>query len=275
MFTLHHIPTWLVTWLVSSLVVFSRYFLASGLLFLFFYILKRRSFLNRKIQHAFPKAKEISFEIKHSLYTSFIFGLVGAGIFGMYKIGITRIYTDTSQLGAVWFALSVILLIFIHDTWFYWIHRLMHHRKLYRLIHLVHHRSHNPTPWAALSFHPLEAVLEIAFLPAIVMLVPLHPIAIILFSTIALVVNIIGHLGYELMPAWFVRHPLLRWVNTSTHHNLHHKHANKNYGLYFNIWDRLMDTNHLHYEDIFEETTTREDFPDPRPQPNTRRIYEQ
>ena len=56
--------------------------------------------------------------------------------------------------------------------------------------------------------------------------------------------NVLGHLGFELYPKGFTTHWLGKWNNTSTHHNMHHKYYNCNYGLYFNIWDRIMGTNH-------------------------------
>jgi len=48
----------------------------------------------------------------------------------------------------------------------------MHHKKLFRWFHLVHHQSTNPSPWAAYAFHPLEAVVEagiiaVFFLPSL------------------------------------------------------------------------------------------------------------
>lgn len=39
---------------------------------------------------------------------------------------------------------------------------------------------------------------------------------------------------------------------------MHHKYFNCNYGLYFNIWDRIMGTNHENYFDTFREVTHRE-----------------
>ena len=37
-------------------------------------------------------------------------------------------------------ALCVLLLDGLHDTWFYWTHRLLHWRPLYRAVHWEHHR---------------------------------------------------------------------------------------------------------------------------------------
>jgi Delta7-sterol 5-desaturase len=122
----------------------------------------------------------------------------------------------------------------------------------------VHHQSVNPTPMAALSFHPLEAVLEFAFVPVVVFLLPVHPAVLPLLSLWSMVWNIVGHLGYELFPASFTRHWLGQWFNTATHHNLHHQRVKGNYGLYFNVWDRLMHTNHPDYFTTFDAIKARQ-----------------
>ena len=46
-------------------------------------------------------------------------------------------------------------------------------------------------------------------------------------------------------------------MNTPTNHIMHHEHFRGNYGLYFNVWDRLMGTNHERYEERFREVTSR------------------
>ena len=61
-------------------------------------------------------------------------------------------------------------------------------------------------------------------------------------QAIGLANNVMSHLGYELLPRWLLRVPLLRWVNTSTFHNLHHTSLRGNYALMFRGWDRLLGT---------------------------------
>jgi sterol desaturase/sphingolipid hydroxylase (fatty acid hydroxylase superfamily) len=51
--------------------------------------------------------------------------------------------------------------------------------------------------------------------------------------------------------------PLRYLLNTPTNHIMHHETLRGNFGLYFNLWDRLMRTNHECYEQRFEEITTR------------------
>ena len=38
---------------------------------------------------------------------------------------------------------------------------------------------------------------------------------------------------------------------------MHHSHAACNYGLCFNYWDRLMETNHRTYRRTFDDITAR------------------
>ena len=61
-----------------------------------------------------------------------------------------------------------------HDTWFYWTHRCCTARRWFRAAHAVHHASRPPTAWAAMSFHPLEALTGAVVIPALVFVVPIH-----------------------------------------------------------------------------------------------------
>jgi sterol desaturase/sphingolipid hydroxylase (fatty acid hydroxylase superfamily) len=62
-----------------------------------------------------------------------------------------------------------------------------------------------------------------------------------------------SHLGYELLPPQWLRTPLLRWMNTSTFHNLHHTSPKGNFGLMSRFWDRMLGTELSHYETTFTE----------------------
>ena len=58
-------------------------------------------------------------------------------------------------------------------------------------------------------------------------------------------------------PRWLMNSPLRFVLNTPTNHVMHHEKMRGNYGLYFNVWDRLMGTNHPDYESRFREVTSR------------------
>ncbi len=245
----------LPSWFISALFIFLRYALFAGVAYGVFYLWKKRSFIHLKIQAKDARKKIVRGEILHSFLTAFIFALAGLGIYGLKILGISKVYTEVSTYGIAYLIGSFIVLIVLHDTYFYWVHRLMHQPKLFKIFHLVHHKSNNPTPWASLAFHPLEAIAEIAIIPVLVLIIPFHPIVLLAFATWSLLWNVVGHLGFELFPKGWVDHPILKWLNTSTHHNMHHHYFDDNYGLYFNWWDHWMGTNHPEYKETFRALT--------------------
>jgi sterol desaturase/sphingolipid hydroxylase (fatty acid hydroxylase superfamily) len=229
-------------WLLVPLVIFGRYAVFCAAPFVIFYFWKRREQLFRKIQQRFPQPSDYQREVLHSALASLIFAVVTWFCLGTSLRAHTQFYTDIQQHGWWWLVASVSLTLLIHDAYFYWIHRLMHLPKLYRRFHLLHHKSVNPSPWAAYAFHPAESVLEVGIIPLLLFTVPLHPLSFWAFVTLMLVFNIYGHLGYELFSKKTYTHPIGRWLNSSVHHNLHHEKFQGNYGLYFTIWDRLCGT---------------------------------
>lgn len=238
-------------------IVFSRYLVVSGLAFLIFWKWLRNQFSNRIIQNKAPDSQQMWFEFRNSLVTFVMFALVGIVIFQAKKNGFTTIYKDIPEYGWAYFVFSIFLSIFIHDTYFYWTHRLMHHKKLFKAFHLTHHRSLNPSPWAAFSFQWTEAFVEAGIMLLLVFLIPLHPLAILAFNLYMTVMNAIGHLSIEIFPKGFTKGIITRYHNTVTHHNMHHRYTNYNYSLYFNYWDMIMGTNHPKYHETFEEVKNR------------------
>ena len=102
-------------------------------------------------------------------------------------------------------------MLLLHDAFFYWLHRAMHTRLLFRATHLVHHRSVYPTAYAAYSFHPAEAFGEAFIVVVIIYLIPVHPLAFLVFQTISTAYNVYGHCGREFYPRRMATHWLGRW----------------------------------------------------------------
>jgi sterol desaturase/sphingolipid hydroxylase (fatty acid hydroxylase superfamily) len=167
----------------------------------------------------------------------------------------TTFYTNIQKYGRLYFFLAFPLMFLIHDTYFYWTHRIMHHRKLFKAFHLVHHQSVNPSPWAAYSFHPLEAIVEAGVFVVFLFTIPVHKLHLFFFFFFMIVYNVYGHLGYELYPNNFNKNWFGKWINTSVSHNQHHQYFKGNYGLYFTMWDRLMGTLRKDYDSKFNEVT--------------------
>lgn len=230
----------------------SRYILAAGLVYFVFYIWKRHDWKHLRIQPNFPKPTRIYNEIKWSIVSRFILGTLGLAITSFSLKEYSKLYFDIAERGWWYLGASTLLIIFAHDTYFYWTHRFMHWQPLFRHTHHIHHLSTNPTPWAAFSFHPFEAIIQFGISPLLIFIIPLHPIAIATLTSFQMFMNVIGHSGYEVLPSGFTQSKLFGWLNTPTYHNLHHSKFNCNYSLYFTFWDRLMGTTHPNYDAIFE-----------------------
>ncbi len=243
-------------------IVSLRYLFFAGSLYLIFYVWKKRKFFQIKIQQKYPENKHVVREIKYSFLSLLIFAVVGTCMFILKSNGYTQVYYQFSEHTVAYFIFSVVAFILIHDTYFYWFHRLMHWKKIYPYVHKIHHLSTNPTPWAAFAFHPIEAVIEVGIVPLMMFLMPLHPLAILIWVLYQTGMNVLGHLGFELFPAGFTTGTFTKWHNTSLHHNMHHKHVVCNYGLYYNFWDRIMQTNHTNYENEFEIVKRRQSIAD-------------
>ncbi|MEP3389022.1 MAG: DUF2147 domain-containing protein [Reichenbachiella sp.] len=236
---------------------FLRYFITASAAFLLFWILLRKVLNHRFIQPSWPKSSKLWYEFRYSLSTVLIFATIGTGVHLANQKGYIQVYHNIEVYGGFYFFLSLVIMLVFHDTYYYWTHRWMHHPKVYKYVHKVHHMSTNPSPWAAYSFHPLEAIIQAMVLPIILAFIPVHGIALFIFLTYMIVRNVHGHLGFELFPNRFIRSKWINWHTTTTHHNMHHRYFKSNFGLYFIWWDKLMKTNHDKYEKEFEEITSR------------------
>ncbi|HWN67905.1 MAG TPA: sterol desaturase family protein [Haliangium sp.] len=234
-----------------------RYVAIVGPLYLVCWKLLRGRLKGRRIQRTSPPRARVLKEFAWSLATFVVFSLVGVATLLMSRAGWTQRYHSIDERGWLYWAASVALMLVVHDAYFYWTHRFMHLRGVFRYFHRVHHLSFNPSPWAAFSFHPLEAVVEAGIVFVIALIMPFHPSALFAFLIIMTIMNGLGHLGYELYPRGFARGRLGRWVTTSVHHNMHHHYVHGNYGLYFTWWDRLMGTMHRQYDETFDAVTSR------------------
>jgi Delta7-sterol 5-desaturase len=263
--TIYHRLTLAFSASVSSTLgeLFWYVLLASGV-WLFFYVAFRVTFRHRRVSLQDPTAAQVWREVAHSLRSLAIFGAVTLAVVFAALGGWTRLYGRVSQYGWVWFVLSIGVMVVMHDTYFYWTHRLMHHPRLYRFFHRTHHLSTSPTPWAAYAFSPAEALVQAGIGPVIVFTIPVHPAAFAIFMVWQLTFNVLGHCGYELFPRWFLRTPAGWLLNSVTHHALHHEKFRANFSLYFNVWDRLMGTNHPDYERRFERAMTETEAPTPQ-----------
>ncbi len=229
--------------------------------FLALWVWKGNPLRGRKIQPGYAPSHAIRREVFYSLQTAFIFALNGVFIYVAMAKGWSLTYTEVADYGWAYAAFSLAATIVLHDAYFYWTHRLMHHPRLFDRFHRLHHESHSPSPWAAYAFAPLEAVIQALFLTILIFVLPLHVVVIYLFMAHMIVRNVIGHSGFEFFPRGTPAHAVFGLLTTNTHHDLHHSSTGSNYGLYFTWWDRLAGTEHPRYREVFDRVTRGREGP--------------
>lgn len=250
-------PLWFsVAVLVMFAVIIGRYLLIAGLFYGIFYLWFPQKWQQRKINQRPYKQAQFKKEIKWSMVTALLFAVAGAFTLVLWQKGFTKVYLAVGDFSLWWLPLSFSIAMLLHETYYYWLHRWMHHPKIFKVVHKIHHDSNITSPWTAFSFHPLEGLLQALFLPLLLFVLPMHLYVILLQLTIMTFSSVINHLDIEIYPKGFYKHIVGKWLIGATHHSLHHKQFKYNYGLYFTFWDKWKRTESPLYETLFEEKTT-------------------
>ena len=243
-----NLQLWMAVFTADTL----RYIVGAGLTSFILYSWLGAWSASRKIQARKASRQDIRREIKYSLITTGVYAFVGLIVFHALDKGYLQFYESVADYGWLYTVMSLPIVLVLHDTYFYWVHRMMHHPRLFSWMHKVHHLSRTPTPWAAYSFAPPEAFMMAVFVPLVIWAIPLHASVTFIWVTIQIFRNAQGHSGIEFHPKGWVDGPFDRFT-TVTHHDMHHQKFNGNYGLYFTWWDRLMGTELPGYKQAFRD----------------------
>ena len=139
----------------------------------------------------------------------------------------------------VWFALWFLVIPIFESMHFYWVHRLLHWRPLYRTVHALHHRNVNVGPWSGIAMHPVEHVLYMSSV-LIHWVLPSHPIHVFFHMQWLTLGAVTSHSGFE---GLLVRGKS-RFALGSFHHQLHHRYFECNYGNTEMPWDKWFGSFH-------------------------------
>ncbi|WP_404788811.1 sterol desaturase family protein [Altericista sp. CCNU0014] len=217
-----------------------------GIYFLFGKIItfwNRHLGCSKKIQSKTSSEVEIKRDIVQSVKSLFFIALMLAGGIFCQRIGLTLRPTHLTPLNSLlWFLVSM----FIFDTWFYWGHRLIHTKVLYRQIHAWHHRSITPSVWSNNSDTLLDDLILQSYFFFAPFFLPIPAAILIAHKIYDQITGMIGHSGYEYSAGPLSRFPFL--LLGVTFHDQHHESFNYNYATHFSLWDRLMKTIHPAYD---------------------------
>lgn len=126
-----------------------------------------------------------------------------------------------------------------YDLLYYAMHRTLHHKRIMRFVHRVHHLVRAPSARQSMYVHPVEFCAGILLLFLCVRLVgPVHVYAYALALVPFQLVNVIIHAGVSF------RSGPLRLLNgwARGHHGHHGVDVNRNFGQFTPLWDLLFGT---------------------------------
>lgn len=152
--------------------------------------------------------------------------------------------TGITESGPSWRVIvDPIAVILFYDFLYYFLHRLMHHKRLMRHVHAVHHRARNPSALESFYLHPVELFAGLALLNACVWMygLVLGPMSVAGYSVLFFfhsTLNIVVHSGLQFGGA------LMRPLDfLAKKHSIHHKDdGTRNYSSLTPIPDFLFGT---------------------------------
>jgi sterol desaturase/sphingolipid hydroxylase (fatty acid hydroxylase superfamily) len=219
-----------------------RYFLVAGGTHLLCYAVLDSFLVRRGGVLKAPAWKSIRKDAELSVLSGVIFAFCAAVILVSYDANTTCLYTDFGQYGWWYLGVSFAMVLLIQDTYFYFMHRLFHHRSLFKWLHWGHHRSGDPTPWTSFAFDPPEAIAQALFLVVIVFVLPLHFVTVLAVLITMTAWGVFNHLGFNLFSPSPISRWLGKWFIGCSHHLTHHRNYRVHYGLYFTHWDKWLGT---------------------------------
>lgn len=154
-------------------------------------------------------------ERRDAWHTSTVNVLFWDVVFGMglaYPVWMARGPPAIFQL---WMELPALLFVYplVTDAWFFFAHRLMHHRLLYARFHKMHHRFKHPEAICGLYCSPVEMMfVNACALMAGPVLMGSHPYTWGVWSCVSLNSVAVSHSGYT-----FVSHPSLACTMMISH----------------------------------------------------------
>jgi ring-1,2-phenylacetyl-CoA epoxidase subunit PaaE len=226
--------------------------------FIIFWVIFANVLSSRRIQTSkragFTQIKD---EIYNTILVTIASTLFTGIIFYFRDAGWTKLYVDAGRYGWWYEVVAAIVVLLASDGWFYWTHRLLHHPKIYKYIHAVHHKSLDTTPYTTFSFHPIEGVLNTVWVLPMVIVMPVSLFALGIVQVLGMFNNIKSHFGYELYPKFFANVFPFNQLITSTHHNIHHTRYNGNYALMIRFWDVVCGTEIKETEEVFKVINDR------------------
>jgi len=196
---------------------------------LYFHIIKGEG-TKGKYDARWPARNSNVFLFRNQVYDN-IFWTAGVGVLVMTAFEAVTLWLYANhrlpyiswETNPVWFVVWLLLIPFWREFHFYWTHRLIHWKPLYKHVHYLHHKNINPITWSGMAMHPVELLIYFSVV-LIHWIVPSHPFHFFFNLQHTAIAPALGHHGFE--------GPVAddKWPTGSYFHYLHHRYFECNYG---------------------------------------------
>lgn len=211
--------------------------------FVLFWILKPKFLMKYKLPALIEKPPRFFQEALNSCVGIGVYLIPFVTMVSLKKnFGYSRMYTDFDQFGVAYFVFTILVFIVFTDTFSFWTHYAQHNVSWLKWTHKTHHKSIQVNPLSSYSFSFTDACINMAALFILLLVVPWHPLAYLVYGTFGIVHSAYLHLGFDFAIEPQMKNSIWKWKYTSTHHYLHHQKFECNYGQFFSFWDRFMGT---------------------------------
>jgi lathosterol oxidase len=227
----------LITWLFGLFI----YFVCATLSYVFI-------FDKTAVHHPKFLKNQIRLEMKQANTAMPIMALLTAPFFTAEVRGYAKLYDMPSQAPfAAYNYLQFPFFILFTDFFIYFIHRGLHHPKVYKTLHKPHHKWIMPTPYASHAFHPVDGFAQSLPYHIFPFIFPLQKLAYIALFAFINIWTIMIHDG-----EYVANSPI---INGAACHTMHHLYFNYNYGQFTTLWDRLGGSYRKPNEELFRRET--------------------
>jgi len=216
-----------------------------GFLHLYFYSFKMQG-ERWRFDTRSPGKNQKKFTLGSQIKDNMIWSL-GSGVFFWVAYEVIYLWayandwvpSSTWAENPIWFVAWFLLIPIWSSGHFYFIHRALHSKLLYKPVHALHHRNINIGPFSGLSMHPVEHLLYYSSV-AIHFIVPSDPVHMLFHLYVQALNPLCSHSGYMYLEVAGRRVIMLG----DFFHQLHHRYFECNYGTAAMPWDKWVGSFH-------------------------------
>jgi Delta7-sterol 5-desaturase len=191
---------------------------------------------------------QIQMEIKQTMISMPYMAVLTVPFFLAEVRGYSRCYDTLDEAPfSLYNVLQFPAFILFTDLCIYWIHRGLHHPRVYKTLHKPHHKWIMPTPYASHAFHPVDGWAQALPYHVFPLIFPLQKVAYVALFVFVNFWTIMIHDG-----EYVANSPV---INGAACHTMHHLYFNYNYGQYTTLWDRLGGSYRKPNDELFQRET--------------------